>query len=368
MRALYGILAIFFFTPAMAHATSCKPFRVHLEARAPAEAPHVPFLQSPSWEKDLVLKISRLEKKVSFESIYNKWLANHLNELTEEQRHQWLQCIYHYVQMDTDKDGIADWTAVVDQKPSRTIYPLDPDMDGDGIPNIFDSQPLDKTLGVAVKGQIPRHLISDESAVALWQKKLYDVYGIVAINHTAKHSPYVLKELYLLLEKSFSRQFVRSLKGIKSVYAFAKHDDVFDIAAYHHQMQAISIGGQDIYPAGISDSQKQHLLSTLAHEIGHAVLLQKIPPRELRTICEKNGWREVFSSDPTESFYDEAFFRRHPGWESKEKAHQNYFFTNYSYSNAHEWFADAFAKSILPSMAQKERPGSFERWLKSYLK
>jgi hypothetical protein len=162
---------------------------------------------------------------------------------------------------------------------------------------------------------------------------------------------------------------VRSLNGVHVLYAFAGHDDHFYLAAYHRQMRAISVAGDEVYLEELDRGHREALFSTLAHELGHAFLLEKIHPSDLRDICEKNGWKDVFRDDGTSSFYAEAFFRRHPGWPSATEARRHNFFTAYSYSNAHEWFANAFAEVLIASVYQKKFEGSldFSEWLKPQL-
>jgi hypothetical protein len=349
-----------------AETQACQPFRVYRNAAVPPVPPATSFHNRPAnWEKDLVHQISHSESGGDFEEIY--WRTR-TPELTQRSRFEWLKCIAYYVGLDADHDGVHDWTSIVDQKISRTLQPADEDLDGDGIENILD--PAIYRKGKAGKALIPRHLLAASAKARVWQRKLRRDYGILAVDHTATHSPFVLEEFYELLQKSFSTKFVRSLSGVKILYAFNGHDDHFDIAAYHQRMRAISIGGDAVYLEELGETQKEALLATLAHEMGHAFLLEKIRPADLRTLCEKNGWKDVFRSDGTDSFYAEAFFRRHPGWPTLGEARQHNFFSAYSYSNAHEWFADAFAEVIMASVLKKNFDGSlaFSQWLRPLLK
>lgn len=354
-----------------AEASVCQPFRVH--RRAPLPSPpgiEVPRPLPVGWEDQIVDKIARTKSGSTFREVYGKWRLTSF-QMTDEMRYEWLHCIHHYVRRDTDKDGSADWTAIVDQKPSRVLYPHDPDIDGDGIENVVDRNPMRWNAAAPTSSRdVPPHLLLSESSARLWQKKLRREYGLLTIDHTARHSAQILKEFYFLLKKGFSPSYVRSLKNLKYIYAFYRHDGLNDLAAYHLPMQAISVGGVDAYPQTLGPLQVTRLQSVLAHELGHAVLLEKIPPHALREICEKHGWKDVFSTDPTDTFYADAFFRRHPGWGSTDEARQHNFFSNYSYSNAHEWFADAFAEMVTAPLAGQPFGGSpaFSEWVRAYMK
>ena len=51
---------------------------------------------------------------------------------------------------------------------------------------------------------------------------------------------------------------------------------------------------------------------------------------------------------------------------SEASAREHNFFSPYSYSNAHEWFADAFAEVVMSDLERKTYSGSlaFSEWLK----
>jgi len=359
------VLLLTVFAPhASAESPACQPFRVYRNAALPPAPPAFVFHDDADWEKNLVHEISHYETG-DFEGIYWKTRSP---ELAPRARFQFLKCVLYYVSLDADHDGIYDWTSIVDQKISRTLQPADNDLDNDGIENALDPDIYHKNK--PSHALIPQHLVAANPAARVWQRKLRREYGILAIDHTATHSPFVLKAFYQLLQKSFSTKFVRSLDDVKYLYAFQKHDDRYDLAAYHARMRAISIGGDQVYMRELDPAQRESLLSTLAHELGHAFLFEKIQPSDLRALCEKNGWQDVFRGDGTDSFYADAFFRRHPGWPSEASAREHNFFSAYSYSNAHEWFADAFAEVVMSDLERKTFVGSvsFAEWLKPHFR
>ena len=216
-------------------------------------------------------------------------------------------------------------------------------MDGDGIENALDPEPLKKNSTKFNKNIFPHHLLSSNKSVQQWQNALWEEFGIAAIEHTDDHSAYVLREFYFLLHKLFPVGRPRWLSKIKYIYAFKKHDDKNDIAAYHSSLHAISIGGSHSYSHKLNKEERIRLISTIAHELGHAFLLETFSPSEFQAFCESSGWKEVFDGRKMNSLFDEPFFREHPGWRSTKEAHLHNFVSEYSYTNAHEWFAEALS-------------------------
>jgi len=365
-RIVFVLSLLFLFSPDLgAETQACRPFRVYHGAQLP-ETPKIvrPRTLPPHWEKEIVQQITLLEQNGDFATLYWKTRPRFLHKKT---RYEWLHCLAHYLKMDNDNDGVRDWTAIVDRQPSRVLAPHDTDMDGDGLDNVLDPNPLDKNFSVAHINAFPAHLRSKDAAVFHWQKKLRDDYGIIAARGTTEHSPFVLSEFHALLQKHFTPNFIRSLQSLRTLYASQAHSEDHKQAAYFHDMRAISLPGIEVYDGPLSGTRRRKLLSTLAHEIGHAFLLDKLKPDVLRSLCEENGWRGVFHADITDSFYSEAFFRRHPGWSTPTEAVKNNFFSDYAYKNAHEWFAEAFAESLVAENAPIDGNFSFAKWLKPHL-
>lgn len=292
-------------------------------------------------EKKLVELVTKFEPR--FNELY--WKTK------KEFNPVYLQCLLHYLRTDTDHDGIPDWTALIDQKPSRILFPKDSDMDGDGIENIMDPEPLIKNSSQKNILFFPPHLYSKNKEVLFWQEALWKRFEILAIEHTSDHSEHVLKDVYTLLLKTFPNKAPRWLKRVKHLYAFEKHDDEFDLAGFHYEAQAISIGGSLTYNKKLSSHKHQRLLSTIAHELGHAFLLEAINPREFQALGENFGWKAVYGDKKLSSLYAEQFFRELPN---------STFFSDYASTNTHEWFAESFAESIL---ATGKAPKEFTTWL-----
>lgn len=336
----------------------CKPFQIHSRAMPPMLWQNTPSLlaQSSVTEEDLLLKeISKTRTQENFEAVYKEWLQNHAREYSPLERRNWLTCILFYVRMDTDQDGIPDWSATNDGTPARVLFPQDDDLDGDGAPNIFDPEPFNsKAKGSPLHaGQIPEHLRDSRSNVAKLQAELFRDYGILAINHTDDHAADILESFIFLMQNSLGSTSVRELKNLRLLYAFKGHDARRNIAAYHPGARAISIGGILTYSEKNPSKADIRVLSAIAHEIGHAFLFERVSPEELRNVSEIYGkWHSVFRGSSPLSLFSSSFLKPYP-----VPADQNLFVSGYATTNVHEWFADSFAAAALIKLGQSGRLG-----------
>jgi hypothetical protein len=317
-------------------AAPCSAFRVYKNANLP-----LPFdsqASNPS-ENILIQKIGKIKTQEEFPEVYKAWLNAHSTELTAPERRQWLACILHYASLDSNGNGIPDWSGIVDHQPAKVLYPGEEDIDGDGIENILDPDPLNKNQ-LTNLNELPAHLkFKDDS-----QEKLFREFGIIAINHTDDHSALVLKELLSLLRTGFSKKWVTGLKNLKYIYAFLGHDPEHKIAAYHWNAKALSIGGVHAYKNSLTQEEKIALKAALAHEIGHAALLEKLSARELAEAGTKfGGWNLSAMVSPL-TFYAKIFFAPYSfGGDYK----RNNIVSAYALTNIHEWFADSFAAHVI---------------------
>lgn len=325
----------------------CQVFQVYLKAQMPEPATQ-DIEKMKSLSKDQLRKeILKYEKLAIYSEAWK--------ELKIENSMKKLQCLLSFVMQDQDQDGIQDWSAVVDQKISRVVFPLDPDWDNDGTPNPADPNPLRPT---PMSSEFPEHLLSQNTITQHWQKKIWQKFKILPIDHTAQHSSLLLKEFYDLLNNGFTN--THWLKNVHWLYAFQKHDAENDIAAYHHSIGAISVGGDLVYTENLSVEDKKKLRLTLAHELGHAFLLENISVSEFVKLSSGYGWEKVFKNHHFKSFYDPLFFESHP---------QSKFLTDYAAFNAHEWFAENFANSVLFRLGQvnSDAVPDFSNWLRQKL-
>src|SRR5687767_7110863 len=80
----------------------------------------------PQGEADLVKSISAARSHENFGEIFYREVER--LDLGRDERKAWLRCMLYFVKMDTNKNGIPDWTAIVDDKPARVLFPLDKDV------------------------------------------------------------------------------------------------------------------------------------------------------------------------------------------------------------------------------------------------
>lgn len=349
---------------------SCEPFAVHRNGyplnlwKNSTEA----WTNSASEEQRLVDEITKINTYEPFAKAYGKWAQKNHKRLTVQERAAWLSCILFYAKQDTDKDGIPDWRAIIDAKPSRVLFPQDEDIDGDGTTNALDPSPFDAAItGDRAPKEFPSHLLAAQEKTAILQRKLYREFGILAIEHTGEHSPIVLENLMFLLRHGFGKKSWK-LSTFRYIYAFSGHDTRHDMAAFHVDAKAISIGDRETYPETDSSAKISiPILSTLAHEIGHAFLFEKIQPAELKKISRDfGGWGAVFDDTHALNYFSKEFFVRHPlraalRRPSPERNPAKFnIASTYALSNVHEWFADAFAASTLKRLGQAKLLG--EHW------
>ncbi|RYZ81589.1 MAG: hypothetical protein EOP04_23670, partial [Proteobacteria bacterium] len=249
--------------------------------------------------EQLLKKISRVRGHREFPAAWSSGLEKNssLKSLLADdlKKNEWLQCLSFYIDQDTDRDGIPDWSALTNGTPAFILEPLDLDIDGDGVENVLDPEPFNRKIKRSVgQSEVPPHLLAQAADTRLLQKQLFQEFGIIAVELTDQHSTFVLQNFLYLLRNGLKKSTIRSLKSLKVIYAFAGHDDAMDIAAYHPGSQAVSVGGDSAYPSTplvspIDFEPKISLLASLAHEIGHAYLLERVTAKELLRMSHKMG-------------------------------------------------------------------------------
>lgn len=278
------------------------------------------------------------------------------------------KCIAYYRSLDVNADGRPDWAVAQTANSSQILFLADTDADGDGIENVLDPSPLDPNVSSPklAKNGLPEHLALDGERGRL-QGLLYRKHGVVAVDHTDQHSPSVLTALLKLFERGFPPHLERQIRSVRTIYAFRGHDQRFEIAAYHKDARAISIGGLSSWGVALSRDEEISVLAALAHELGHAYLLENVEIEEFRRIgTTYGGWRE--QPLPKPDWLHPAFLVAHPlramararkrspddleslvsrpAWTSSSIVSQ------YSTTNMHEWFADSFAAALLQRMGE----------------
>ncbi len=205
------------------------------------------------------------------------------------------------------------------------------------------------------------------------RSQLLKEYGIKAVDKTDRHSPAVLANLLLLLQSAFGKDEIENFRQFRYLYAYEGHDSHYDIAAYHPETKAISIGGKDTY----SDQDPDHqivILAALAHEMGHAFLMERVSAEELERISRRyGGWGPVFKGSKIDDLYSPRFFSAHPlskifneesssrpidrKYVEQDRWKKNSLASRYAEKNVHEWFADVFAAYALNELGKKNLLG-----------
>ncbi len=344
----FTFLITIFSTSLVFGGKNCTPFKVHnLADPPPAPEINIPETLPVNWENALAEKIGRFKTQAEFPSIYKNWLKLHPRNLSDDQRYRWLQCLAYYISYDTDRDGVPDWSAIIDHQPAKILFAADPDQDGDGLTNMYDPQPLVKNQNVeTAQVGIPHHLKFDAQKrpeESRLQQQLFREFKIIAVDHTDEHAAPVLKELLLLLQKGYSKRFVSGLMTVRYVYAFAGHSHGGRMAAYHWQAQALSFGGKSVYPnVELAPNIRLELLSAFAHEIGHAVLFEKLRANDLAEVSSHySGWQKIRNNQLKADFFSPVLFEAFPHKEGRN------FVSQYAMVNRHEWFAESMAAAVL---------------------
>ncbi len=217
--------------------------------------------------------------------------------------------------------------------------------------------------------RIPAALKISRSDTAALQTDLFKEFGIIAINGTDEQSPEVLSDLLFLLRNTFNPAAIRSLHTLRFIYANKGYDNHTNMAAYYLEERAISIGGRKTYDGQKTGKPNVQLIATLAHEIGHAFLFERISSTELKKISDMyGGWGSVFKSQNPESLMASSFFKPHPLYResrfedliNKPQWKASNLTSGYATTNIHEWFADAFAAVVLQKLGEKDLLGA--RW------
>lgn len=212
-------------------------------------------------------------------------------------------------------------------------------------------------LALAIWQASARAASSPQAEESRLRETLARDYGIEAIDKTDRHAPVVLRNFVFLLKNAFPPAFLHGLKSLRYLYAYAGHDRTYDLGAYHPEEKAISIGGLLSYSGDDARSVAPRILATLAHEMGHAFLLEKLSPMELRSVSERyGGWSSVIGSQTTPDFYAKAFFSptddlragdEEPAGAAADAWKARSLCSRLATKNVHEWFAEAFSAYVL---------------------
>lgn len=357
----------------------CRPFRIHMHAENPPE-PEIPSAVALNQLdiESLLTSISAVPFHEDFPRLYREAKASGKFPLSVRETKEYLHCVYHYISQDTDQDGIPDWTAIINQQPSAILAPLDQDINGNGVKNIFDPTPfrLQKPSVASKSDKIPDHLKmidaepqtsnaqnSSEASRAQLQEQLWQKFRILAVDHTDRHAKVVLSELLNMLESGLPNFHKKGQDNYLVLYAFKGHDTKWNIAAYHQELRAISIAGESAYGTeSLNHTSRINLIASLAHELGHDFIFSHLNAQILKEVGERfGGWKIPQPKDYSAmTLYDPGFLspydQEHGLNILAHDASRNRdfnFASQYAFTNIHEWFADAFAAWMLQKLGSK---------------
>jgi hypothetical protein len=350
----------------------CRPFRIHLAAELPN--PNKDSLDYGTVE-ELLSAIASIPEHDDYPQYFERSLRTGELALNDQDKTAFLSCVFQYIRQDTDNDGVPDWSGLSNHRPTSILIPLDPDMDGDGIENIFDPRPLvNEPNKQPPESAIPKHIeienqqsdpLSSTSPQATantytkaqLQELLWQEYSTIAVDYTDKHSKIVLYELLMMLRHGLPEGYFSNDQGYRILYAFKGHDTRWNIAAYHRDIRAMSIGGASVYTNSKLDPQSRvRLVAALAHEFGHDFTFSSFSAKELQEISRKfGGWQIPAEEQGALTLDAPAFLTPYnkPDFDNDPNQEEEYFFQNHSFTtqyaltNVHEWFCDAFAAWVL---------------------
>ncbi len=248
-------------------------------------------------------------------------------------------------------EGGIQWKA--SQPGGRFFFPVNQDIDGDQIANLLDPQPFDpKQAGrPSCAGCLPGHMIATiQPSVASLQRQLHQETGLYTMSY---RSTFGAASLEALLE--LSRAYPKLIRTASSRLSYILESD---------RQLARQASGRFLEPVDailispeLNHRPRQEQLSTLAHEIGHALLFAGFAAQDFAAFAKQlAGWR----LDSARSLYSPRFLRPYSG----EVGDLSMFPNNYSFANAHEWFGENVAQVALKRLGRPHQANErFERAL-----
>ncbi len=308
-----------------------------------------------------------------FERAYARWLTAHADAARSPGHAEWLACARRWTALDTDGDGVPDWRAIIDHRPAALLTPEDDDIDGDGAPNLLDPDPFDAAKRPpSGEAGVPRHLrMSGARAEA--QATLLKEFGLLAVDHTARHGRDALEAIARFLRDARAARLVGPATSVRILYAFRGHDLEHESAAFHRELNAISLAGEPRARTGtgLSVTERARLLGAFAHELGHAFVFDRLGARELDRVARSFGGWDAGAADAVDMF-SPALFAPHPlralaarvpsgngdalKFIADARWKQASLVSQYATSNAHEWFAEAFSAHLLARARRSATP------------
>ncbi|SMF05630.1 hypothetical protein [Pseudobacteriovorax antillogorgiicola] len=240
---------------------------------------------------------------------------------------------------DMDGDGELDWRW--NRNFGSLVFPGDPDMDGDGLENFLDHQPLRFNENISHVRSFPSYGLSDDSKIADMQKKLFDLSGIYAIVNQGDFDPRFLKAAIEIFSSPIGLKIKDKLSRVRYMFAFKELSRPQALGLYLEPIDAIVIR------TDLSDLSYQELVELIAHELGHGLLFSLFQTASFSQFAnDHGGWR----LDHRTHIYAKQFLDPFQGTVANGS-----FPSAYSYSSSHEWFAENVAHYVLASLGYRHK-------------
>lgn len=257
-------------------------------------------------------------------------------------------CDFEWLNADTDGDGVADWQLVPGY--GNILLPLDPDIDGDGVPNFFDPEPFfANPTGFSFRHQVPAHTLTgfkhQDSEAAQLQQQIYKRYGILTANLSSTLSVRTLRTLIKVFEAFHIRPEHPLATRLKHIFASGEISRRGAHGYYIEPIATIMLPGEDHEISQWNDIQ---LIELIAHEIGHAAVFTFFSPHEFVRFGRKyGGWQALNHEDSFYSLDLRTKMFRGPKMDNAMPS-------QYAKLNLHEWFAEVFAAFVKSRMFKQE--------------
>ena len=246
-------------------------------------------------------------------------------------------CYKALTKADSDHDGIVDWQ--INPHYGYQVFPGDPDLDNDGLPNFLDFAPLQTNHQEPSRSNsLPEFLHDTNDRVRDLQLQLFRRFGVAShfprtgIADSAKLQ--FLRILTTVMISLHNQNLAPTTIGLDNVFVIDHLKNPAAQAIYVEPIRSLVIDIQGLRSAA------SELRTTLSHELGHAVVFARWNVSRLKRLASKFGGWQIRGA---RSLYDPQLLRP---INVHAAEHQN-FPTTYSYSSVHEWFAENFGKMIL---------------------
>lgn len=258
------------------------------------------------------------------------------------------KCSDRSLYADTDYDGLPDWK----RHPlfGDILYPNDPDIDNDGVPNVADPRPFrDSANDRTSDDLLPFHLQNHKNwRLRNLQRRLFRETGMYAIDGNVPWSQRQLTVLVDIMTSSFGISLRPHLSRLDYFLSYSKLGKKPSSGLYLEPINAIAV-----VPFR-SRTDTRIFTRTLLHEIGHAVLFSKLTTTDLANWMNAYAGMAESADTLVMSLYHKTFLQplMRPSYNSLLS--QN-FPTSYSSYNSHEWFAENFAEYALFKLKKRSK-------------